>query len=405
MKPKLRFPEFTHVWFEATLQDEYDYKNAKAHEPFVVQNGKYKLINSKFISTEGKIFKTVDKVLTKGSVGDVTMVLSDLPNGKALAKAFYIEEDDTYAINQRICRLRVLDEQRNDSKFFYYLINRNCYFLRLDDGISQTHISKGDVLNFRYYTTHLNEQARIKDLLTCVDHKINLLAKKREALEAHKKGLMQKIFSQELRFKREDGADYPEWEYVHLGKIGSFSTSSVDKKTLPNEPIVHLVNYVDVYHHRDINNNTVSQMMTVSAKPTQLKSSNLKKGDILFTPSSETPDDIGHSVVIEEDIINGVYSYHLMRFRPIIEIDIPYSHFFCNHEDVLKQIIRFATGSTRFTVSVGNFEKVVVPLPSIQEQRKIAAVLKSVEGLIDELEKQLNSTLLLKKGLLQQMFV
>ena len=94
-----------------------------------------------------------------------------------------------------------------------------------------------------------------------------------------------------------------------------------------------------------------------------------------------------------------------MRFRPRIEIDIPYSHYFCNHEDVLKQIIRFATGSTRFTVSVGNFEKVIVPLPSIQEQRKIAAVLKSVESLIEELEKRFNSTLLLKKGLLQQMFV
>ena len=251
----------------------------------------------------------------------------------------------------------------------------------------------------------IEEQTKIANLQSILNSKINLLTKKKEALETYKKGLMQKIFSQELRFKRKDGTDYPEWEYVQLGEIGAFSTSSVDKKTIPNEPIVHLINYVDVYHHRDINNNTVSKMMTVSAKPTQLRSSDLKKGDILFTPSSETPDDIGHSVVIEEDIINGVYSYHLMRFRPRIEIDIPYSHFFCNHENVLKQIIRFATGSTRFTVSVGNFEKVVVPLPSIQEQKRIAAILKSVEGLIEELEKQFNSTLLLKKGLLQQMFV
>ena len=98
---------------------------------------------------------------------------------------------------------------------------------------------------------------------------------------------------------------------------------------------------MNVYKHENISNASTKDLMTVSANETQLNSSNLRKGDILFTPSSETPDDIGHSVVIFEDLRDTLYSYHLMRFRPTIKLDILYSHYFCNISDVLWQVSRF----------------------------------------------------------------
>jgi type I restriction enzyme S subunit len=216
---------------------------------------------------------------------------------------------------------------------------------------------------------------------------------------------MQKIFSQELRFKDDNGNNYPDWEEKKLGDIGEFKTSSVDKLIKENEKMVSLINYMNVYNHQNITNEITKDLMQVSAKEKQIETSTLKRGDILFTPSSETPSDIGHSIVIFEDLYNTLYSYHLMRFRPIIKLDILYSHYFCNIPSVLRQITRFATGSTRFTISVGSFSKIIIQLPSFDEQQKIANFLSSLDSKIALVSTQIENTKAFKKGLLQQMFV
>ncbi|HBS13075.1 MAG TPA: hypothetical protein DEO36_11130, partial [Flavobacteriaceae bacterium] len=183
-----------------------------------------------------------------------------------------------------------------------------------------------------------------------------------------------------------------------LGEVGRFQTSSVDKLSKENEIEVHLVNYMNVYRHENINNNTLSNLQIVTARDKQIVTSDLKKGDILFTPSSETPTDIGHSVVIFEDLDNTLFSYHLMRFRPNIKLDLLYSHYFCNIPSVLKQLSSYATGSTRFTISVGNFSKIKISLPSFEEQQKIANFLSSIDKSIDNMTNQIDDTVLFKKG-------
>lgn len=214
----------------------------------------------------------------------------------------------------------------------------------------------------------------------------------------------QKILSKELRFKDEFGNNYPDWEEKKLGDIGEFKTSSVDKLINEGEKMISLVNYMNVYNHQNITNENTKNLMQVSAKEKQIETSNLKRGDILFTPSSETPSDIGYSIVIFEDLNNTLYSYHLMRFRPIITLDILYSHYFCNIPSVLKQITRFATGSTRFTISVGSFSKVIIQLPSLEEQKKIANFFSSVDKKLQQLTKKKDLLEEYKKGLMQKIF-
>ncbi|ROH85597.1 hypothetical protein EGI15_23145, partial [Chryseobacterium cucumeris] len=226
-----------------------------------------------------------------------------------------------------------------------------------------------------------------------------------EKLETLMKVSRTNIFSQKLRFKNEQGYDFPNWEKLKLGEIGNFQTSSIDKLSRENENEVYLVNYMNVYRHEDINSSTIKLFQKVTAKEQQISSCNLKKGDILFTPSSETPDDIGHSVVISENLENAVFSYHLMRFRPEIEIDILYSHYFCNVPIVLSQLSKFATGSTRFTISVKSFSDVEVSLPSLPEQKVIGKFLSLIENKI-EIEKQILEKLeLQKKFLLSNLFI
>ena len=94
----------------------------------------------------------------------ILMVMSDLPNGRALAKCFYVDEDDKYTLNQRIGGFRVTDKSVN-VRYLYYQLNRNRQLLRYDNGVDQTNLKKDDILNITIPIPPLAEQQRIVDIL------------------------------------------------------------------------------------------------------------------------------------------------------------------------------------------------------------------------------------------------
>lgn len=215
---------------------------------------------------------------------------------------------------------------------------------------------------------------------------------------------MDKNINPKLRFKKDDWTNFWDWEEKELGDIWFFQTSSVDKLSKDWEEKVYLVNYMNVYRHESINNLTKNNLQVVTAKDSQILSNNLKKWDILFTPSSETPEDIWHSVVIFEDLDNCVYSYHLMRFRPKIKLNILYSHYFCNTSKVLSQLSMLSTWSTRFTISVKSFSSIKINLPTLQEQEKIAKFLSNIDKNINLLKEEKKQIQTYKKGIMQKIF-
>lgn len=192
--PKFRFKEFkdSGEWAETTLTQVADYENGKAHEQDIADDGKFIVVNSKFISQDGEVKKFTNTAFLPATKGDVLMVLSDIPNGKAIAKCFLVEEDNRYTVNQRICRIT----PRNlNSKILHYLLNRNPYFLAFDDGVKQTNLRKEDVLNCPLMIPeNPKEQEKIADTLSSVDDLINAQNQKLEALQLHKKGLLQGLF-------------------------------------------------------------------------------------------------------------------------------------------------------------------------------------------------------------------
>ena len=188
----MRFPEFSGEWELVALKEVADFANGKAHEDSVSEDGKYILINSKFISTEGKVKKYTDKQLSPLYKNQIVMVMSDLPNGKALAKCYYINEDDKYTLNQRICSLT---PTCCDSRFLLYQINRNKYYLRFDDGVNQTNLKKGEVLNCPVYLPSSNEQQKISALLSLLDQRIATQKKVIEKYESLIRGIYHSVFS------------------------------------------------------------------------------------------------------------------------------------------------------------------------------------------------------------------
>lgn len=192
--PRLRFPEFHSApeWEEKPLVAVADYENGKAYEPHIVENGKYVVVNSRFISTDGAVRKYSNETLCIAKRGDVLMVLSDLPKGRALAKCFHADADDLYAVNQRVCRL---EAHSIDSKFLCMLLNRHPKLLAFDDGMNQTHLKKDAVLQCPLLVPpDIAEQHRIATCLSSLDDLIAAQSDRLSALQAHKQGLLQQLF-------------------------------------------------------------------------------------------------------------------------------------------------------------------------------------------------------------------
>lgn len=131
-------------WEKCKLGESMSFNNGKAHEQVVDENGEYILVTSRAIASEFSDVRRTNDLLFPLHKGDIVMVMSDVPNGRALAKCMLIDEDDKYTLNQRICSF---DNYDYNPVFLCYLLNRHQYFLDFNDGNGQTNLRKNDILN------------------------------------------------------------------------------------------------------------------------------------------------------------------------------------------------------------------------------------------------------------------
>ena len=184
-------------WNVKLLPEICRFRGGKAHEQFISELGQYVCVNSKFISTEGVVRKYSTANFCCANKGDVLMVMSDLPNGKALAKAFLSDHDSLYAVNQRVCALTAY---RDSSNFLFYVLNRNPYFLQFDNGVSQTHL-----LNNVFAACQIPlppteaEQTAIAAILSDMDAEIAALETKLAKTRQLKQGMMHNLLTGKIR--------------------------------------------------------------------------------------------------------------------------------------------------------------------------------------------------------------
>ncbi|MFM8298565.1 MAG: restriction endonuclease subunit S [Microcystis aeruginosa] len=186
-------------WLETTLGDSCFFFNGKAHEKNIDKYGKFIVVNSKFISSNGSIEKRTNLDLFPLLINDIVMVMSDVPKGKALGKCYLIEQNNKYSLNQRICAIR---SNKFNSLFLYYQLNRNYYFLKFDNQENQTNLRKDDILKCPLYLPPIDEQKEIASDLT--QFKENGLAletiyqRKLEAIAELKQSILEKAFTGQL---------------------------------------------------------------------------------------------------------------------------------------------------------------------------------------------------------------
>jgi type I restriction enzyme S subunit len=194
---KRRLPGFKGELETKKLGDVADFYNGKAHERFISDNGEYIVVNSKFISTESEVYKNSLLNFFPLKEKDITMVMSDIPNGKALAKCFIIPKNDKYALNQRICVIRT---NSVEYKFLYFILNRNKYYLAFDSGSGQTNLKKNNVLDCPIkLPPTIEEQSAIAQILSDMDAEIEELERKKDKYQKIKIGMMQELLTGRIR--------------------------------------------------------------------------------------------------------------------------------------------------------------------------------------------------------------
>lgn len=164
------------------------FQNGKAHEQVVDENGKYILVTSKAISTNMKQVRRTSTNLLPLFTNDIVMVMSDLPNGKALAKCLIIDENDKYTLNQRIGCFKNNAVEKVITKYLYYVLNRNKQLLKYDNSVDQTNLRKNDILNIIIPIPPLSVQENIVKILDRFDKLNNDMSEGLPAeIEARKK--------------------------------------------------------------------------------------------------------------------------------------------------------------------------------------------------------------------------
>jgi type I restriction enzyme S subunit len=382
-------------WHVKLLPDVCRFRAGKAHEQYISNSGRFVCVNSKFISTNGKVrkYSTVNFCCAKR--GDVLMVMSDLPNGKALAKAYLVDEDDLYAVNQRVC---ALTPYGHCSSYLFYALNRNRYFLKFDDGVNQTHL-----LNPVFQKCPLPlpptkaEQEAIAESLSDLDALIEsleqLINKKRQI----KQGTMQELLTGERRLPGFN----ERWEAPLLGSLFTFKNGLNKAKQFFGfgTPIV---NYMDVYRRRGICTADIQGRVSLSKE--ELKAYAVQKGDVFFTRTSETVEEVGITSVMLDEPRDTVFSGFVLRARCKDDsLDDQFKRYCFSSSAVRKQITSKSTETTRALTNGKYLSAVVLKRPPKPEQVEIASVLNDMEDEIAALETKLAQTRQIKQGMMQDL--
>ena len=272
----------------------------------------------------------------------------------------------------------------------------NLYFsIATGSLIEKLRVHFSQFVNIKKPLPSIEEQKKISKFLLSIDDAIQVQEKELAALEEQKKGIMQKLFNREVRFKRDDGSEYPEWNKEKWGSIGQFLKSGNLSKSDLSEEGTPCILYGELYtKYKEIANVIYSKTNT----PCEVVS---KKGDVIIPKSGETPEDISTATCIPYDGV--ALGGDLIIFRSDCILGLYLSYLIANKKKW--EIAKIAQGKTIVHINEKSLAEIEIEVPCIEEQQKIADCLSAYDEAIQIKKDKLETWKEIKKGLLQQMFV
>ncbi len=330
---------------------------------------------------------------TKVRLGDILFTTSSETAEEIGCSSVLIENVEEVYLNSFCFGYRPYSLSQLYPNFSAYLFRSELFrkkIIKLAQGSTRYNMSKVQLMNIHVNIPVIEEQQKIGSFLQSVDTKIQLLERKVTLLQSYKKGVMQKLFSQELRFKDEQGNEYPDWEFLRGDEIFK-SISNRDHNS--DLPILAISQEYGAIPREFIDLEIIVSENSISTYKV------VEKGDFIISLRS-------FQGGIEYSNYKGICSPAYIILRSIIKINDYYfkSYFktFKYIQELNKKLEGIRDGKM---ISYKYFSEIKLPVPSLPEQQKIASFLQSLDTKISLTQKQVALTKQYKKGLLQRMFV
>ena len=403
--PKLRFGEFDGSWNKLKISEVTEYFVDGTHFSPKSTEGEYKYITSKNIRNEGLDLTNISYISAeeheqiykrcKIQLGDILLTKDGANTGNCCLNTL----DEKFSLLSSVAVLRGKKSQFKNEfilQIFQSELGQNTIISSMS-GQAITRITLTKLKDYSFYFPPIQEQTKIASFLSAVDEKISQLNQKHALLSQYKQGMMQKLFSQQIRFKADDGSEFGAWEETKFEKIGTFlKGKGISKADININGKTPCIRYGELY-------TSYGEVISKVISATNLPIENLilsKKNDVLIPASGETQIDIAIASCVLHD--NVALSGDLNIFRTK-ESGVFLSYLICSY--LKMQIAQLVQGNSVVHLYSSQLKGVELNLPCLEEQTKIANFLSTIDRKIAVVAQQIEQAKVWKKGLLQQMFV
>ena len=397
LQPKLRFPEFKEDWKQSTISNEFSIFNGYAFKSIdsslegvrwikIADVDINKISNDNISYLPDSYLNKYDKFSLKK--GDYVIALTRPILNNRLKIAKIDDSSNNSLLNQRVGKII----SNNNLDYVYYYLQRNKIINLINDKIAGNdppNLSPQEINSIEFSTPTLQEQTKIADFLGAVDKQLDILNQKKEKLNTYKKGVMQQLFAQQLRFKDNNGNNYPDWQEKNINDVFSFRQGIQcelnQQYLIKNENQYRFIRIIDLTNENEPPRYIYHENTNDIINETDL-----------FMVRYGTPGLVGYGY-------RGIIANNLFRLIPNQKVN---NLFYKYQFDFLnKEIISLSSSTSMPAISFKSLNKLKVAIPSIKEQTKIANFLSAIDNQIEAIENQITKTETYKKGLLQQMFV
>lgn len=379
--PKLRFKEFNGDWEEKKLEEIGIIGRGKSkHRPRddkKLFGGKYPFIQTGDIKNAGLFLNNYTQTYS-----DFGLEQSKLWKAGTLCITIAANIAETSILNIDACfpdsiiGVNVFTDKANNIFLKMYFDFKRRDFEKISEGLAQSNLNLDKLKSMFFKIPIIKEQQKIANFLSSVDKKISITEEKLDLFKEYKKGIMQKIFNQELRFKDSNGNDYPEWEEKKLDDIMKVSSSTISQNTLEDNQGEYII----------------------YGATGEIKKIDFYDKEKEYIGIVKDGAGVGRCFYCKEK--SSVLA--TLNYLDIKENNnLKFCYYILNKIDFTKYIV----GSSIPHIYFKDYKFEKIQLPCLEEQEKIADFLSSIDNKIDNLATELEDLKEFKKGLLQQMFV
>lgn len=408
--PQLRFPEFKEKWELKRLAQLIEIKSGyafssiyfstKETDKILLTPGNFHVNGSLYFGSNTKYYQGEVNEEYILSNGDLLIVMTDLTKEmNILGNSIFLESAKIVLHNQRIGKIIIRDNLLVTRHFLRDILNLDTFkenIRKSATGSTVRHTSNKSILSISTFFPSIAEQEKIASFLGSIDTRLTQLRRKQELLQTYKRGVMQKIFSQELRFKDATGSDFPDWEEKKLGEIAKIKRGASPRpisssKWFSAESNIGWVRISDVTKSEKYLKNTEQYLSNAGIE----KSKFIPSGNLIMSICAT----IGKPIITK---INVCIHDGFVVFEDL-QANTLFVYFLLTNVEANWK--KYGQPGIQLNLNTDIVSNEPISLPSIKEQEKIADFLTAIDKKIEAVAQQIDRTEQFKKGLLQKMFV